>query len=66
MVPDVDTDVTQEEPMSTKTQRRAAARLLGQKGGRTVTLKKIAHLRRIAKLGGWPKGRPRKPKGDRA
>jgi hypothetical protein len=48
--------------MSTKRQRSEAARLLGQQGGKTVTPKKIRHLRRIARLGGWPKGRPRGPR----
>ena len=48
-----------EAMVSTKQERSEAARLLGQKGGQTVTPKKLRHLRKIAKLGGWPKGRPR-------
>ena len=51
--------------MSTKRQRSEAARLLGQQGGKTVTPKKIRHLRKIARLGGWPKGRPRGPRKTR-
>jgi len=49
--------------MSTKKQRSEAARLLGQAGGKVVSPKKLKHLRKIAKLGGWPKGRPRKKGG---
>ena len=33
---------------------------IGRKGGKTVTPKKLAALKKNAKLGGWRKGRPRK------
>lgn len=35
---------------------------LGRKGGRKKSAAKTAAARKNAKLGGWPKGRPRKVK----
>lgn len=37
-----------------------AAALLGRKGGRVSSPAKTRAARKNAKLGGWPKGRPRK------
>ena len=33
---------------------------IGKKGGSVVSEKKLKALKKSAKLGGWPKGRPRK------
>jgi hypothetical protein len=42
-----------------------AAALLGRKGGKVSSPAKARAARRNAKLGGWPKGRPRKKEGSK-
>jgi hypothetical protein len=37
-----------------------AARVLGAAGGRVKSAKKTTAVRKNAKRGGWPKGKPRK------
>ena len=44
-----------------KPKKNPAAVALGRLGGLKNTPAQIAAKRRNAKLGGWPKGRPRKP-----
>lgn len=39
-----------------------AAQSLGRLGGLAKSAAKTAAVRENAKLGGWPKGKPRKPK----
>jgi hypothetical protein len=39
--------------------KNEAARILGKLGGQVTSEAKTAACRRNAKLGGWPKGRPR-------
>jgi hypothetical protein len=39
-----------------------AAQQLGRLGGLAKSQAKTAAVRKNAKLGGWPKGKPRKPK----
>ena len=35
---------------------------IGRKGGKSKSAAKLAAIAKNAKKGGWPKGRPRKPK----
>ena len=42
--------------------KNPAAQSLGRLGGQAKSAAKTAAVRANAKLGGWPKGRPRKPK----
>lgn len=37
---------------------------LGRLGGKSRSSAKLAAIAKNAKLGGWPKGRPRKPKAE--
>ena len=43
-------------------QLSAAAAALGRRGGQAKSRRKTAAVRLNARKGGWPKGRPRKPK----
>jgi len=38
---------------------------IGRRGGKAKSYAKTAAVRANAKLGGWPKGKPRKPKRPR-
>jgi hypothetical protein len=42
--------------------KNPAAQSLGRLGGQAKSAAKTAAVRENAKLGGWPKGKPRKPK----
>lgn len=42
--------------------KNPAAQQLGRLGGLAKSAAKTAAVRENAKLGGWPKGKPRKPK----
>jgi hypothetical protein len=41
---------------------RAYLAKIGRKGGKSKSATKLAAIKRNAKKGGWPKGRPRKAK----
>ena len=41
---------------------RAYLAKIGRKGGKSKSAAKVAAIAKNAKKGGWPKGRPRKPK----
>jgi hypothetical protein len=45
---------------------RAYLAEIGQKGGKSRSAAKVAASAKNGKKGGWPKGRPRKPKTDTA
>jgi hypothetical protein len=42
--------------------KNQAAVMLGRLGGKATSAAKARAARENAKLGGWPKGKPRKPK----
>ena len=48
----------------TEEQLSSAASILGRKGGSVSSEAKTKASRKNARLGGWPKGRPRKPPVD--
>jgi hypothetical protein len=41
---------------------RAYLAAIGRKGGKSRSAAKLAAIKKNAKKGGWPKGRPRKPR----
>jgi hypothetical protein len=48
--------------MSEEDDIKKAAQILGRRGGQAKSERKTIAVRLNAKKGGWPKGRPRKPK----
>ncbi len=52
--------------MARKPRKNPHAQALGKLGGSVRSPAQIAAAKRNAKLGGWPKGRPRKPKKRRS
>lgn len=50
------------ERMAEQHRKNAHAVALGRRGGKANTPAQQAARKRNARLGGWPKGRPRKPR----